>query len=198
MSPSTSVPHHRVNAAVHAAAREHARLGGLSLSAVATAGLNAYVTRSTPGQVVAGPDVPADVAGHLRQLHTGGDPRFVPYLTALHGAGWSYAALARAVGLTRQAIHLRLAKAGPGTDVAGVGLPVPGGPRRTRSSDRDRFDWAVWVDPQLYRRAVAVAASAAEPMHQVMEQILADFLSGHLAVLAGPNRNATTTKEHSS
>lgn len=201
MTASTChVTHHRVDAAVHAAAKAKAVRDGVSLSAVAAAGLSAYVATASSSvaaraasKVKAGslaadaPALPAATADTLTRMGRDKDPVLLPFLAALRAAGWSYACLAAPLGITRQAVHLRLSNwTDPGTALA---LPaVPAGPGRTSfpahpsSAPGARFDWAIWVDTDLYALAAEHARSRGDAMRELMETMLRDYAAGRLTV----------------
>lgn len=186
MTKSVSVPHHRVDAAVHAQARELATANNASLSQVADAGLRRYIDQHPA--VLAGsasaksPSLPIHVVTALSTMRAGGDTKLDGALAALHHAGWSFATLAEPIGLTRQAVHLRVSKAADGWP---FDMEIPEGPARgsrgaqTRNS---RFDWAIWVDKDLYAQASDTAKQRGDLMRNVMESILSDYVSGAFAV----------------
>lgn len=191
-----AVPHHRVDAALHAEAKTKATKVNVSLSAIATAGLLKYTKNAeetTKQQAKAKVEtgnlersqatLPEKTANTLIKLQTKNDPKFLPYLYALHQAGWSYGILATPLGVSRQAIHLRLSKYKP-TYVEGLPA-IPAGPDRNRDSRPVKtFDWAIWVDRDLYALATEQAAKRSEAMKDVMEKILADYIKGNLTVAA--------------
>jgi hypothetical protein len=132
------------------------------------------------------PTLPFPTALELISMHVNDDDRFLPFLKALHTAGWSYAALATPLKLSRQAIHLRLSRF---VVTEPVDLPaVPTGPGRGQGPRNvARFDWAVWVDREVYAVAAQQASDKGEAMRDVMESILADYVSGALVVSAEEN-----------
>lgn len=197
---SSIVPHHKVDAAVHAKAKEKARAEGVSLSQVAEAGLRAYAVsagRTTrekaQAKVASGrlthdsPLLPETTCGDIVDMVRKGDERLTAFLVALHEAGWSYATLAKPLGISRQAIHLRVS----GWDGASPGAPLPPVPRGNKkttfpahpaSKIGARFDWAMWVDRDIYALAAEQARTNREPLRDVMERILSDYLCGALIV----------------
>lgn len=189
-----AVPHHRVDAALHKTAKDKATANKVSLSAIATAGLTEYTKNAeekTRKQAKAKLEtgsleraqavLPETASKELIKLQKNEDPKFIPYLHALHEAGWSYGVLAVPLKVSRQAIHLKLAKYKP-TFVEG--LPsIPAGPDRNRDSRPvKKFDWAIWVDRDLYALATEQASKRSEAMKDVMERILADYVKGNLKV----------------
>ena len=202
-SKVTVVPHHRVDAALHKAAKKKAQASGLSLSQIAEAGLRAYTAaanttvRSRAKEKVAkgkltreAPTLPADTAAEIRKMVENKDVRLPSFLSALRSAGWSYAALAKPMGVSRQAVHLRLSTwAGDDPSDLPQLPPLPAGPCRTTfpahasaSNSAPRFDWAIWIDRNLYAVASEQARTANEAMRDVMEQILSDYVNGTLVV----------------
>lgn len=195
MTSKSAVPHHRVNAELHATAKTHAAKVGVSLSNVAAAGLEAYTSFSAAEskkvakqRVASGKldrqtaSLPEDTATVLAQFGREKSDKLAPFLYSLHMAGWSYNALAEPLGLSRQAIHLRLSKYRPTGTIDDLPL-VPSGPGRYVSDDNvKRFDWAIWVDRELYALATQEAADRGQAMQDVMETILTNFISGKLSV----------------
>jgi hypothetical protein len=187
---------------LHAQARAKAESNGISMSAIATTGLRTYaqqadqdtVTKATE-QVKSGrlqrevSTLPDHIVVELVNLFNEKDSRFVIYLDALHTAGWAYAALAEPLNLSRQAVHLRLAKFDPETVSETIdGLPVIPGPGHgsSRSTTEELFDWAIWVERETYAIAAARATHAGHSMRTVMETILNNYIVGTLEVTAEP------------
>jgi hypothetical protein len=186
MTNHTSVPHHRVEAAIHATARDLALSNGVSLSQVAESGLLRYIEQhpqvTSGSNIVSTPTLPQTVIKALVNMREIGDTQLNGALASLHGAGWSYATLAKPIGLTRQAVHLRVTKAAPGWPLSSS---VPEGPSkgsRGASTRSSRFDWAVWVDKTVYAQASSTAKQRGDLMRDVMESILSDYVSGAFAV----------------
>lgn len=189
-----AVPHHRVDAALHAKAKEKANKEKISLSAIATEGLKNYtknvedtVRKQAKTKVEKGnleraqPVLPIRAANALLKFKATKDPKFMPYLHALHQAGWSYGVLAVPLGVSRQAIHLKLSKYRPAYV---EDLPaIPAGPDRNRDSRPEKtFDWAIWVDRDLYALATEQAAKRSEAMKDVMEKILTEYIKGNIKI----------------
>lgn len=199
MTNSVSVPHHRVDASTHASARDLASSNGVSLSQVAETGLRRYIEQHpmiyVGAQIASAPVLPGQVIDALVNMRHIGDAQLDNALAALHRAGWSYAALAKPIGLTRQAVHLRVSKAAPGWP---LNSSVPEGPSRgsrgaqTRSA---RFDWAVWVDKGIYAQASSTAKQRGDLMRDVMESILSDYVSGAFAVETADVQPANSTEK---
>jgi len=200
---ATVVPHHRIDAATHKAAKAKAKAAGISLSQVAEAGLKKYTAsanaqiKSRAKQKVAdgrltreAPELPKSTSDEIAKMLETKDPRLSVFLSALRTAGWSYAALAKPMGVSRQAVHLRLAGWKNEDNIPSSSLPtVPPGPGHTtfpahaaQTNDSPRFDWAIWVDRSLYAVASEQARVANEAMRDIMEQVLADYIAGRLVV----------------
>lgn len=210
MANRNSVPHHRVSAALHAKARAKAESDGLSMSAIATSGLRAYAAKADQDTVLKATEqvksgrlqrevstLPDAVIAELVTLFNEKDARFVVYLHALHTAGWAYAALAEPLNLTRQAVHLRLSKFDSTSATASIdGLPVVPGPGHgsARSAVEDLFDWAIWVEREIYAIAAARATHAGHSMRTVMENILHDYIAGTLDVADAKTETPESTK----
>lgn len=183
MTRNASVPHHRVDAATHARAKALAEQHGVSLSQVAESGLLRYI-ENNPALSAANterkfPALPHNVVTALSAMKHDGDARLDSALATLHSAGWSFATLAAPVGLSRQAVHLRVSRAAAGWPLA---LAVPEGPGRGVRSTTARFDWAVWVDPGTYKKASRTARQRGDLMRDVMESILNDYIAGDFTV----------------
>lgn len=207
MANRNSVPHHRVSAALHAQARAKAETTGVSMSAVAAAGLSAYAGRADQDTIYKAAEqvksgrlqrevsvIPDAVTTELVRLFADKDVRFVTYLHALHTAGWAYAALAEPLSLSRQAVHLRLAKFDPSNAEAIDGLPIVPGPGHgnARGTTEDLFDWAIWVERDTYAIAAARATHTGESMRTVMESILTGFIAGSIIVEPTTSKTETT------
>jgi hypothetical protein len=207
MANRNSVPHHRVSAALHTQAKTKAETHGVSMSAVAAAGLNAYAERADQDTIYKATEqvksgrlqrevsiIPDVVTAELVRLFADKDSRFVSYLHALHIAGWAYAALAEPLKLSRQAVHLRLAKFDPSNAEAIDGLPIVPGPGHgnARGTVEDLFDWAIWVERDIYAIAAARATHAGESMRTVMESILTGFIAGTITVAASASKTEST------
>lgn len=187
MSARNAVPHHRVDAALHSKARLMSELEKVSLSAIATAGLKKYTQGFTPSTekpitpARRSTDLPEETVTALKNLATTDPEKLAAYLHALHNAGWSYGALAAPLKLSRQAIHVRLTKY---PSISTPDIPaIPVGPPRNRPTERgERFDWAIWIDKNLYSLATENATKNGHAMHEVMENILTQYINGSLIV----------------
>ncbi len=187
MPARNAVPHHRVDAALHTKARRMSEVEGISLSAIASAGLKEYTQGFTHNpQTTAKPtrrstDLPEETVTNLKRLAETDQEQLASYLHALHNVGWSYGALAAPLKLSRQAIHVRLSKY-PSVSTSKI-PPVPVGPPRNRPTERgERFDWAIWINKNLYNLATENATKNGHALHEVMEQILTKYINGSLTV----------------
>lgn len=192
------IPHHRVDSELHAEAKAKADSEGVSLSQVASAGLQAllgeipkrqvseYRRRYESGELSNArkqQDLPADTAGLLRLMKEERDPRLSAFLVALYEAGWSVGALAACVGTTRQSVHGRLQRF-EGRFPSNM-PPVPEAewtPTPPGDRDRDYVDWAIWVDRETYAIVAQWARVERLPMFEVMEDILSDYVDGALVL----------------
>lgn len=189
MTKSASVPHHRVDATLHAKARKLSTKENASLSQVAETGLQRYIEQhplvSSAKNTTNAPTLPNHVINVLADMKASGDQDLDSALAALHLAGWSYATLAAPINLTRQAVHLRVSKVAAGWPLTS---DIPQGPSRgsssASSSQNHRFDWAIWVDKSIYEEAAKTAKHRGDLMRNVMESILSDYVSGAFAVNA--------------
>lgn len=98
--------------------------------------------------------LPDDFAAALRELRSGGDPRFVATLIAANRAGWSQNSLGTALGITSNRIS-QIIKVGPGGHD-----PIPGIPPGPMPEHRRRLRPA--NDPDLLARQKAAREAAAE------------------------------------
>lgn len=183
---------------MHGKAKKKADAAGVSLSAVAAAGLavrldripaasvREYRRRHESGELSNArkkQPLPPVTARELARMKKDKDPRLTAFLVALYEAGWSVGALAECVGLTRQSVHGRLMRFEgrfpsnlPEVPEA-EWTPTPPGDR-----GRDYVDWSVWVDREVYSIVAQHARSERVPMYEVMEDILDDYVSGELVL----------------
>lgn len=169
-----SIPHHRVDAALYQQARTAADERGLTMSAVAVAGLQRFIAdRSVQSSTVG---LPVALSRELKELFVSGSPDLDRRIAELYSAGWSYAAIAVPLNVTRQAVHMRARKSGL--------APV-------RTGRREIFDWAIWVSPDLYRQARQSAAAHGLNMRAIMEQVLKSFVDGTLEVANADDKTIT-------
>jgi hypothetical protein len=192
------VPHHRVEKALHAKAKAKTLVDGVSLSTVAEIGLKSYtanaktnIKNSAKDKVSAGkltresPRLPDATRAVLVKMNATNDERLNTFLYQLHLAGWSYATLAEPLGVSRQAVHLRLAawdnieSESPLPNIP-VGYSQNSFPSHALAENVERFDWAIWINRDLYALASECAKVAHDSLRVVMENILRDYVSGNL------------------
>jgi predicted HicB family RNase H-like nuclease len=126
------------------------------------------------------PLLPEDTAARLRALRASGRSGVLSAtLAALHEAGWPLPALAEALGVSRQAIQVRVRQKVPpefrdrGADYA----PPPPFPRRREASKgRLRPHLTIKIDLALRSAAHHAAAREGNSLSQVVEGILDRYL----------------------
>jgi predicted HicB family RNase H-like nuclease len=175
---------------------------GKTMSEVITHGLHLYV-KATPAEgeptsarppapvpvpvsaeVVAVPDgkpvLPEATAARLRELRVSGRSGVLSAtLAALHEAGWPLPALAEALGVSRQAIQVRVRQRVPAElrDRAIDCSPPPPFPRRRQASKgRLRPHLTIKIDHALRAAAHRAAAREGSSLSQVVEAILDRYL----------------------
>lgn len=177
-------PHHRVGAELHERARLKATRMGFSMSSVAARGLSLYtqgeltVVARRPAQAL-----PEALRANLRRFHDSNDSLLDPAIKALRAAKWPVAAIAQALEVSRQAIHLRLRKPTLET-VPKLPFAIP----VYTSSNPSKFDWAFWIEGDDYSNAVQVAEAKGHSMTDVMSAVLEEFVSAKADVLRADMR----------
>lgn len=161
-------PHHRVDAALHELAREKASQAGVSLSYVAERGLIAYIDGRLHVPAAQTTELPASFKSDLIRLHQSKSTQLNQALRNAQESGWSSTTLATALGMSRQAVHLRIAKASQETTPDSSGIAIP-------TAQNARFDWAFWISPDIYGRAAAKARDEKHSMTAVMNAVLRRF-----------------------
>jgi hypothetical protein len=126
------------------------------------------------------PVLPEDTAERLRALRASGRSGVLSAtLAALHEAGWPLPALAEALGVSRQAIQVRVRQKVPpefrdrGADYA---PPPPFPRRRAASKGRLRPHVTIKIDLALRSAAHHAAAREGNSLSQVVEGILDRYL----------------------
>jgi len=172
------------------------------MSAVITDGLRQYVAigpggdgprvdarRSPEGRFPEGrPVLPEHTAARLRELRTSGRSGVLSAtLAALHADGWPLASLADALGVSRQAIQVRVRQRVPAElrDRA-ADCPPPVYPRR-RSPHEGRSrrpHLTIKIDGGLRAAAHRAAAGEGRSLSQVVEAILDRYLASSPSSLA--------------
>jgi predicted HicB family RNase H-like nuclease len=174
--------------------RLRARLAadGKTMSEVVTHGLRQYVqhplTRPQPGVVEPGaslarptrPVLPHATAARLRELRVSGRSGVLSAtLAALHEAGWPLPALAEALGVSRQAIQVRVRQRLPAElrdRTVDCSPPPPFPRRREASKGLLRPHLTIKIDHALRAAAHLAAAHEGSSLSQVVETILDRYL----------------------
>jgi hypothetical protein len=159
---------------------------GKTMSEVITHGLRLYVQPSSvpadaPAVVSdAKPVLPEATAARLRELRVSGRSGVLSAtLAALHEAGWPLPALAEALGVSRQAIQVRVRQRVPAElrDRTIDCSPPPPFPRRRQASmGRLRPHLTIKIDQALRAAAHRTAAREGSSLSQVVESILDRYL----------------------
>jgi antitoxin component of RelBE/YafQ-DinJ toxin-antitoxin module len=144
------------------------------------AGSTAPRAAPPPEQRAARPVLPEQTAIRLRELRASGRSGVLSAtLAALHEAGWPLTALAEALGVSRQAIQVRVRQRIPvelrdrGTDCS----PPPPFPRRRQAhKGRLRPHVTIKIDQALRAAAHRAAAHEGSSLSQVVESILDRYL----------------------
>jgi antitoxin component of RelBE/YafQ-DinJ toxin-antitoxin module len=154
---------------------------GKTMSEVITHGLHLYV-KSAPSEVPPDPRpvLPEGTAARLRELRAAGRSGVLSAtLAALHEAGWPLPPLAEALGVSRQAIQVRVRQRVPAEfrDRAVDYSPPPPFPRRREASKgRLRPHLTIKIDQALRAAAHRAAAREGSSLSQVVETILDRYL----------------------
>src|SRR5580698_5545130 len=153
---------------------------GKTMSEVITHGLRLYVQQPRPAERPALPVLPDGIAVRLRELRAAGRSGVLSAtLAALHEAGWPLPALASALGVSRQAIQVRVRQKVPAElrDRATDCSPPPPFPRRREASKgRLRPHLTIKIDHALRAAAHRAAAREGNSLSQVVEAILDRYL----------------------
>ncbi|HEY1625819.1 MAG TPA: hypothetical protein VGG16_18655 [Streptosporangiaceae bacterium] len=176
--------------------RLRARLAadGKTMSEVITHGLHLYVQPHSAAVAVpdarpdarpvlpsdARPVLPEAMAARLRELRVSGRSGVLSAtLAALHEAGWPLPSLAEALGVSRQAIQVRVRQRVPAElrDRTIDCSPPPPFPRRRKASKgRLRPHLTIKIDHALRAAAHRAAAREGSSLSQVVESILDRYL----------------------
>jgi antitoxin component of RelBE/YafQ-DinJ toxin-antitoxin module len=155
---------------------------GRTMSEVITHGLRQYVQqpREPAASTEPRPELPDHVAARLRELRAAGRSGVLSAtLAALREAGWPLPALASALGVSRQAIQVRVRQKVPAEfrDRAVDYSPPPPFPRRREpSKGRLRPHVTIKIDHALRAAAHRAAAHEGSSLSQVVETILDRYL----------------------
>jgi antitoxin component of RelBE/YafQ-DinJ toxin-antitoxin module len=162
--------------------RLRARLArdGRTMSEVITHGLRQYVQQARDPRVPDRPSLPDGVGARLRELRAAGRSGVLSAtLAALHEAGWPLPVLASALGVSRQAIQVRVRQKVPAEfrDRAVDYAPPPPFPRRRDSvGPGKRPHLTIKIDQALRAAAHRAAAHEGSSLSQVVESILDRYL----------------------
>jgi hypothetical protein len=116
------------------------------------------------------------VVAWLRDLRSSGRSEALSAALAdLHARGWPLERLARALGVSKQAVQSRIRRASGGP-VAGE-TPVPGFARHRTPATRARPHLTVRCDHALRAAAHRAAADEGSSLSQVIERILHRYLN---------------------
>ncbi|MBV9379273.1 MAG: hypothetical protein JOY82_20835 [Streptosporangiaceae bacterium] len=162
---------------------------GRTLSEVVTHGLRQYVQRAggrapaARARRLADLGLPENLAARLRELRAAGRSEVLSAsLAALHDSGWPLAALARALGISKQAVQARIRRAvrahrdAPRPSGRAALTPPVFPRRRPPSANGRRPHLTVRVDRTLRSAAHDAAADEGSSLSQVVERILHRYL----------------------
>ena len=166
--------------------RVRARLkrDGTTLSAVVTRGLHEYVRSARTPDSSPLAALPEHVAARLRDLRSAGRSEALSgTLAELHQRGWPLPQLARALGVSKQAVQARIRRA---RDVGWRGTadslvsripaePASPAPRRRPRPDGARPHLTIRIDAALRAAAHRAAASEGRSVSSVVESILEHY-----------------------
>jgi len=165
--------------------RVRARLkrDGLTLSAVVTRGLHEYVSSRAPADTGSRVrELPEQVVVWLRELRAAGRSQALSAaLAELHRRGWPLDRLAKALGVSKQAVQARVrrgVRSPGGATPASVASLVPAIARRRPPAAGPRPHLTVRIDQGLRTAAHRVAADEGASLSQVVETILHRYLRG--------------------
>lgn len=169
----------RLDRATREALRARLARDGLTLSSVVTRGLRDYVASAGSSPVASRVrDLPENVVAWLRELRSSGRSEALSAALAdLHARGWPLERLARALGVSKQAVQSRIRRA-PRIPAAGE-TPVapPAFATRRAPATRARPHLTVRCDHALRAAAHRAAAAEGSSLSQVIERILHRYLN---------------------
>jgi antitoxin component of RelBE/YafQ-DinJ toxin-antitoxin module len=168
----------RLDRATREAVRARLTRDGLTLSSVVTRGLREYVASAGSSAAAARVrELPDSVVSWLRELRSSGRSEALSAALAdLHARGWPLERLARALGVSKQAVQSRIRRAAA-TPLAGEATGVvPGFARRRAPAVRARPHLTVRCDHALRAAAHRAAAAEGSSLSQVIERILRHYL----------------------
>lgn len=167
----------RLDRTTREALRARLARDGLTLSSVVTRGLREYVASAGSSPVASRVrELPENVVAWLRDLRSSGRSEALSAALAdLHERGWPLERLARALGVSKQAVQSRIRRASGGPVEAPV-LP-PAFVTRRAPATRARPHLTVRCDHALRAAAHRAAADEGSSLSQVIERILRRYLN---------------------
>jgi antitoxin component of RelBE/YafQ-DinJ toxin-antitoxin module len=160
----------RLDRATREALRARLARDGLTLSSVVTRGLRDYVASAGS----------SSAATWLRDLRSSGKSEALSAALAdLHERGWPLERLARALGVSKQAVQSRIRRASGAIEAPGA-VDVPGIARHRAPAARARPHLTVRCDHALRAAAHRAAADEGSSLSQVIERILHRYLNSRL------------------
>lgn len=176
--------------------KERLASDGRTLSDVVTSGLRNYVRGQDPAgseKPSARITLPEHLTARLRELRTAGSSDALSAaLAALHESGWPLTPLARALGVSKQAIQARIRRCSQANAAeqarSRLWPPPPAFPRRrSPHAGGRRAHFTVKIDHALRAAAHRAAAGEGSSLSQVVERILNRYLHHDGDRLAGNN-----------
>lgn len=164
---------------------------GRTLSEVVTSGLRNYVRgqdSADGAQQSTRIALPEQLTARLRELRTAGrSDALSAALAALHQSGWPLTPLARALGVSKQAIQARIRRCPQAAAAEPRLWPAPPAFPRRRSPHATgrRAHFTVKIDHALRAAAHRAAAGEGSSLSQVVERILDRYLHHGEDRLAG-------------
>jgi hypothetical protein len=154
---------------------------GLTLSSVVTRGLRDYVASAGSSSAATRVrELPENVVAWLRDLRSSGKSEALSAALAdLHERGWPLERLARALGVSKQAVQSRIRRASGAIEAPGA-VDVPGIARHRAPAARARPHLTVRCDHALRAAAHRAAADEGSSLSQVIERILHRYLNSRL------------------
>jgi antitoxin component of RelBE/YafQ-DinJ toxin-antitoxin module len=139
--------------------------------------------------------LPERIAARLRELRSSGRSELLSAtLAALSEAGWPLRPLAEALGISRQAVQVRVRRRVPAAlrrQVTGFEPPPPFPQRRVASANGHRPHLTIKIDDALRSAAHRAAAHDGRSLSQVVEAILDRYVRHGLADSDQPGRAAS-------
>lgn len=187
----------RLDAELRQRLRERLASEGTTLSEVVVAGLRSYVGGTPSAADPANADstgpaarlsrladvaLPEHLTARLRELRAAGrSDTLSAALAALHQSGWPLAPLARALGVSKQAIQARIRRCPQASALeqarSRLWHPPPAFPRRrSPRADGRRAHFTIKIDQALRAAAHRAAAGEGSSLSEVVERILHRYL----------------------